>query len=318
MRLEFGLLIAMLEQAKADPWGFFKVNDLRDFQSNCHPDRWPDNRAQAEKLFLGFQTEHDRASVPQRVLKSPKAEYKLIREYATGDLRTVHLAQDGILVKIPRVTNKQANNLIAKEAEILSVLSDISLGTSYARYLPKLVESFVDDGKRINVTDHRDRLVSMHEIRKQYPDGIDGRHIGWMMKRLLTVAGYAHNKGYVHGAITPEHAMFCSENHGGVLCGWIHTEKIGDKIKTVPATRKDWYPTDAKICLTPAVDIYMIGRLMLYGMNPGECPQRLRSFIQATQLPVSMRPKDAWELCDDLTDILRLVYGVPKFVVLEF
>lgn len=304
----------LLKQANQNPWKFFSEHSLKEMQFASHPDKWIGDSVAASEIFTGFGVAHAKSLKPQRTVTSSTREYRIVEELAVGDLRIVHRLSNDWILKEPRTKGKAVNNLVAKEAEILRQLNELAGKTKYAYYFPQIVETFLVDDQRINVTFYDQRLISAEAIKRAYPQGLSGRHIGWMFKRLLTGLGYIHNKGWIHGAITPEHVMFCPENHAGVMVGWIHAEKPKSQIKTVPAHRKDWYPEDAKKYLTSGVDIYMAGKLMTYLMNPEEVPRQIGAFLKATQLPAAMRPQDAWELCDDFTKLLTEVYGVPKFV----
>lgn len=307
----------LVEESEKNPWAFYVGKSLKDLLRDCHPDRWTHDREKATDLFKRFGVSHKQSLTPQRTIQSPKRLYSIVRELAMGDLRIIHELTNGWLLKEPRASGKAVNNLVAKESEILQQLTELAAGTQYAYYFPHLMETFTHEEKRINVTFYDRRLVTAAQIKSKYPQGISGRHIGWMFKRLLTGLGYVHNKGWIHGAVTPEHVMFSPENHAGVLAGWIHAEKPGNKIKTIPSSRKDYYPEDAKKGLTSGVDIYMAGKVMMYLANPEEVPKRIWNFLKATQLSASMRPQDAWELEDEFSQVLSEVYGAPKFVELS-
>lgn len=303
-------------QAERDPWSFYDEHSLRDQQIACHPDRWPDQPDRAKELFARFQAAHDRASTRPVVLEGSKRHWPLMREIARGDLRVVHQSDRGHLVKVPRIKNKAANNLIAKEAEVLTRLHEIASSTQYAYYYPHLIETFVTDGSRINVTLYDRELFTAARVMQRYPDGLSGRHIGWMLKRILVALAFAHSDDWCHGAITPEHVMFCPKNHAGVLTGWIHAGKSGKPITVVPQSRKDWYPAEAKQGHSPSIDIAMAARLM-QAMIHKDSSRLIHNFLKALRNLGSSAPLDAWEIVDAWSDLLKRVYGEPRFVKFE-
>ena len=295
----------LLEEAQKDPWVFFSKHKLRDLLVQCHPDKNPGDQ-DAVFLFTGFSSAFELTKVEPLVF----GKYRVTRHLCDGDLRSIYVCDDKI-VKVPLVESKSANKLVKKEADMLALLADKAIGKSYIHYFPTLVDSFLHDKKQINVTSHNEVLYSVADLMSKFPNGLDGRHIGWMAKRMLSILGFVHYTGYVHGAMTPEHMMFAPDNHAGVVTGWIHAEKTGDKIKTIPAHRRSLYPDFAKNGLTPKMDTSMMGRSLL--LLSGDLPKRLKNFLKALSLGLS---DSAWDLEDNLSNVLRDVYGAPKFVEL--
>ena len=303
--MTFEELVNLYKEAEKNPWEFFKVHTLKEMLRISHPDKWRDY--DSTQIFTSFPKFHKASLTPIVMV----GKYPLLRSIRKGDLREVW-ASDQFIVKVPLVDQKAANNLIAKEAATLTFLNKESEGLSYQHYFPKLVDNFLEGKKRIIVTTYPDRIMSLLDIKELYPNGLNGRHIAWMTKRALAILGFLHLKGYCHGAMTPEHIMVCPENKAGVLVGWIHSEKIGDKIKTVPSIRRDWYPESAKLGLTPKIDLVIMAKTMLF-MADSLLPKRFKNFLRALELGVNV---DAWELSDDLATILLDCYGPPKFVPL--
>jgi len=122
--------------------------------------------------------------------------------------------------------------------------------------------------------------------------------------------------------------MFHAVNHGLQLVGWIHAVRPNQPLRVVPARFKDWYPPECRRnqTATPSVDIYLAAKSMVYlsGGNPrrDEIPERvpvaIRRFLRGCLMDSpGMRPKDAWELHGEFTDLLESVYGPPKYHRLE-
>jgi len=145
----------------------------------------------------------------------------------------------------------------------------------------------------------------------------------------VTGLGFAHQAGYVHGAVLPCHVRFNIKNHGGQLTSWGHAVKIGESVTTVSKKYKEWYPSEVlkKQAATPATDIYMLAKTILYlaGVNPNApfklneklVPLKEQRYLQSCLLESpKMRPSDAWKLLDEFTEMLKQVYGKPKFVEL--
>lgn len=309
MILTFKDIVASCEDAEKDPWKFFDIFPIKDVRKWCHPDKWP-SEPTCPSIFIRFNAAYGRSQQPKEFVGS----YPLLSSYAEGDLRNIFRTIDGCLVKVPKIADKVANKLIEKEATTLNRLKKEANGNLIQYFFPHMVDSIEKDGKLHNVTIYDRKLHTAAQIKAIFPDGLDGRHIAWMLRRMIVGVGYMHSLDLCHGAITPEHVMFCAENHAGVLTGIIHSDKIGEKISVVPATRKDWYPEFAKKGLTPNVDFAMIGRVAEFLANDS-LPKRLKNFIKALMLP--NLKCEARVLEEDLKSILFDSYGPPKFVDLR-
>jgi len=110
------------------------------------------------------------------------------------------------------------------------------------------------------------------------------------------------------------------------LTSWGHAVQAGKVVKTISALYKDWYPPEilAKQPVLPGTDIYMAAKCMFYlaGVNPNQpitvsaeqIPIPMQRFFQSCLLPgVKMRPDNAWDLHKEFDDLLKTLYGKPKF-----
>jgi hypothetical protein len=304
--LTFKDLAASCADAEKDPWKFFDIFPIKDILKAVHPDKWP-SEPTCPSLFMRYNAAYKRSQQPKEFV----GVYPLLSLHAEGDLRDVFNTIDGNLVKVPKIVDKAANRLIEKEAATLNRLKKEAKGNIIQYFFPHMVDSIEKDGKLHNVTIYDRKLHTAAQIKEAFPTGLDGRHIAWMLRRMLVGVGYMHSLDLCHGAITPEHVMFCVQNHAGVLTGIIHSDKTGEKLSVVPAKRKDWYPDFAKKGLTPSVDFAMIGRVAEFLANDS-LPKRLKNFVKALSLP-SLKC-EARVLEEDLKSILFDCYGPPKFV----
>jgi hypothetical protein len=229
------------------------------------------------------------------------------------------------VLKIAR--HSGASDLLAKERHLLHVLRDGGCPAPYHRYLPELVESFRWKSQRVNVFAHREGLYTAEEIRLRYPNGVDGRHLGWMLNRTLEVLGYVHQQDWLHGAVLPPHLLFDVANHGLVLIDWIHARQIGEPLMIVPQRFKPWYPPECqrREPATASADIFLAARSMVYlaggdalaGTLPPHLPDEMAEFLdRALHVSPRARPQDAWRLRDEFAELLARLYGPPQFHVL--
>jgi hypothetical protein len=267
-------------------------------------------------------------------IRGPHRVYALKQLLAVGDTADIHLAtaetdstmgaEGQYLVKVSRVPEGFAhlNNERKTLANLLAAAGD----TTYRKYLPRLVESFLATGKfprRINVFSFQPGFHTLEQVHEQYP-ALDGRHLAWIFNRLLTVSGFCHRQGTLHGAVLPCHVLIDAASHGLQLVGWGRCVAKGQRIRTIPTQYTDWYPPEVlkKHPAGPATDLFLAARCMVYlaggdpvtNWMPETVPLAMRRFI-ATCLLESARmcPDDAWALQEDFDALLRSLYGPPKF-----
>jgi hypothetical protein len=166
-------------------------------------------------------------------------------------------------------------------------------------------------------------FYTLEQVHEQHP-ALDGRHLAWIFKRLLTVLGLCHRQGIVHGAVLPCHALVHAAGHGLMLVGWGGSVWARRPIGDVPPRYRDWYPAEVlrRQPAGPATDLFLAARCVVYlaggdpltNRMPETVPAPLRRFVGTCLLEsAAMRPNDAWALLDDFDGVLRAVYGPPKF-----
>lgn len=189
--------------------------------------------------------------------------------------------------------------------------------TKFLRYLPRLVTSFVADGLRHNVLTLAEGHVSLVDVMRVYPDGLDYRDAAWMLKRVLSALGFAHELGVVHGAILPEHVLVHPTGHGAKIVDWCYSVAMRDRmsIRAIVAAHRDDYPPEvfARQFPTPATDIYMVARLFQRLMG-GKAPAEVQALLaECLREKPSERPQHAWALHDRFDGVLRGLVGKPTY-----
>jgi hypothetical protein len=237
---------------------------------------------------------------------------------ARGDIANLYLARPGLL-KIPR--DPADNDLIEREAVALTLLHARG-DARFLPYLPRLAggERQRDPGtgavRRVSILERLDGFVSLAEVRRAYPGGLDPRDAAWIWRRLLVGLGLAHRAGVIHGAVLPPHVMIHPGEHGLVLIDWCYSAwSPGHRIPAVVARYRDWYPPEvaARQEPGPATDIYLATRCMTDLMQAG-APRQLAAFAAGCELrQPSRRPQDAWRLLAELDDLLGRLYGPRRF-----
>jgi hypothetical protein len=260
--------------------------------------------------------------------------YTPLRLLASGDTADLHLATTGgeshtatetlYLLKVARVP--ESNVPLDSERKTLTRLLAVAGNTTYRNYLPVLVDSFATTGRllqRINVFRFEPGFHTLEQLHAQHP-ALDGRHLAWIFKRLLTVLGFSHRQNILHGAVLPCHALIHAAGHGLQLVGWGRSVAVGRRIRTVPARYQDWYPPEVQQQRPagPATDLFLAARCLVYlaggdpvtNWMPEAVPPPMQRFLKTCLLEsASMRPDDAWALMEDFDKLLHALYGPPKF-----
>lgn len=274
--------------AEDNPWEYFSKHSQKDLFRRYHPDS-PQGDA---TLFTRAQAAYKRSQTS--LVKV--GDHSLLEELESGDLRKIYRTEKGI-VKIPIVENKTVSKLVNKEIDLLQKFS--KLPGKFPLYFPQLHDKISDT----IVTGHPEKIYTLSQIFVQNPS-LEGRHVVWMLKRIMTALGLVHDMGWIHGAITPEHIMFAPKNHGGVVCGWALASPIGEKITIVPAKYKSLYSKGT--IATPRLDCYMLSKCFT-GVYPG----RIRGFLKGLE-----SCDDILSAITDLDECAFKEYGKPKFVEL--
>jgi serine/threonine protein kinase len=270
---------------------------------------------------------------PARV-QGPNRSYELQQLFAVGDVADVYLAtartdlaketDDEYIVKMSRVPAGFA--LLDKERKTLANLLAAAGGTTYRKYLPRLAESFPATGKfpkRINTFRFERGLHTLEEVHDQH-HALDGRHLAWIFNRLLTVLGFCHRRGVLHGAVLPCHVMINAASHGLQLVGWGQSAANSRRIEFISTAYADWYPPEVrnKQPAGPATDLFLAARCIVYlsggdpvtNWVPETVPLPMQRFLATCLLESApMRPDDAWGLLEDFESLLHSLYGPPKF-----
>lgn len=235
-------------------------------------------------------------------------------DYFRGDLDG-----DGCLVKLVR--SPTANSLLTNEATAISKILITEEGATNPEFFPQFLEAFTvrSGGKVRKAIAFADKytLVSLEQVLDRYPAGVDPRDMAWMFRRILIALHIVAPTRVVHGALLPEHILIEPDKHGVVLIDWKHSVSIGQRIRSIPKGRKDWYPKDVRSrkSADQSVDIYMAAKCMVHLMG-GEMalPSVLRAFFRGCSQEESIhRPESALSVLQDFDALIERMWGPRRF-----
>ncbi len=91
-------------------------------------------------------------------------------------------------------------------------------------------------------------------------------HVNWVLSRLLEVVAWMAEEGYVHGGINPKSVFIVPETHGIILSSFYHMKREGERLRTISATYKNWYPASVftQKRASPTIDLECCKRTAAY------------------------------------------------------
>ncbi|MEO3747110.1 molecular chaperone DnaJ [Plantactinospora sp. B5E13] len=318
--VDFDDAVALVQRTD-DPAEVFVdgVTTYRRLVKLLHPDVAPAGRTAVATAAMARLAALWAATTP--VIQTRRRRWVVGTGHTTGDLTTLREVTDGDLrglLKLPR--DPADNDLVRAEIDALTRLAAEG-DPRHRAYAPQLLDTVTHDDPATGVRrtgpvlEHLAGFVSLAEVARHFPDGLDPRDAAWMWRRLLVGLGWAHRAGLVHGAVLPEHVLVHPAAHGLALVDWCYSVRPGERIPAIVARHRDHYPPEVsgRRPATPATDLYAAADLMTRLIGP-RLPAPLRRFADGCRLDrPAMRPDDAWRLLAELDDLLHQLYGPRRF-----
>ena len=217
-------------------------------------------------------------------------------------------------VTIKREQSPKGDLFIENELRILDILHGKSV--PQWKHLPTVLDRFSSAG-RAGMVLQRLGGHSLTEVRSHrlHRDGVDERHMVWMLDRALSCLGYVHQCGVVHGNLTPENMRIDAASHNVVIGGWgaaAHNPAITAEQIRVFSDEFGAPEVKEQGEIGPWSDIYSLGKIMIWllGGNhlTNQMPKGIKAPIQSFLLEMVnedrfQRPSDAWALHAEETRI---------------
>jgi serine/threonine protein kinase len=170
---------------------------------------------------------------------------------------------------------------------------------------------------------------TMPDLMARYRGGLPTKHVAWMLERLFSVVGYLHFNLVVHGNLKPEHIIINKDNHNVSLCGFSMCIKEANKPTAKYQIQNEFYTApevELTATVSPVSDIFSIGKIAieLLGGNiendvlPNTVEKDMKKFVlKLVDRDLRSRPRDAWQLWDELIQLRRDMFGAKRFEKLD-
>lgn len=269
------------------------------------------------------------------LIKTRQHEYSINTIIAQGDLSTVcggmclDDSQIGsVVIKI--IEDPQDNDFMKNEIRILRYFKECleAHPAGQSKHLPTFLEEFrTTDGQLALVLRYLEDCYDGYSDRERYPHGIPPSRVAWRFSRLLSVIGYAHSQGVLHGHIEPAHLMFCPKDHNAFLIDWSYAiMKPAETGEGFRAYNEEYSAPEVpqRKSPLPSSDLYSLGKCMIFLLGgdikthemPREVDIGFQRFIHffLRESPLQ-RPQDAWEMYEELEALRVKIWGPKKFEV---
>lgn len=293
-----------------------------------HPDQNPgdtranDAFAHLSELWAQYNGKVTTPKTTATIFSTRRHDFVLGDLIDRGDIANIYRVEGSVDVaalKMPR--NPKYNDFIVNEITSLKYLKE-NVHQNQLMYFPETVDSFAHrdsvTGKtrRSIVTNYLDGFVNLRDVMNAYPQGISGRHVAWIARRLWVALELAHSEAdLIHGAVFPEHVMIHPTMHGVVLVDWGYSREKGAKLTSAVPRYLDagWYGGRYDQPLDHRLDVRQAAHT-LESLLGEQGARPFRAFFNGCR--VASAPT-AGELFDEFEELLTRVYGKRSYVPFE-
>lgn len=290
----------------------------------AHPDMYGDHakKEQAQKAFIQLtqlweKYNNKSTSTKTNVIKTRKHEYSVNQvEYVVNNSSYLHVTYDAGHKDAHLIIPNNAKDNDLHEEGIIN-LKNILKETPdrYKPFYPEFLEAFKykvnGETKQITSISLPEGMFTLTQVKEDYPEGIDGRDIAWIFKRILIAIANAQDQGYIHGAINLDSVLIHPEYHGVTLTGWEYSIEKGDYLKAVPEKIRTWFPEYVfkKEMARLSLDTHLAAKTMEELLTEN-APKQLRTFFKGCHLENLPHPG---VLIEEFDELLIRIYGPKKF-----
>lgn len=287
-------------------------------------------QAPSKKVFP-----EDPLEITTRVDFEVKAEtraYQMMCMVARGDLASVYGGRRSDPGQHEEVVFKLAddpadNDLL--QAEVRTIQRLTATASPQQKHLPVVRDQVRATDGRLGTVFERIDGLTLGELRERLPGGVPQKHLIWIMRRVLSVLGWAHSNGILHGNVEPANILVRAHDHNVWLIDWCWA--ITEPAKTGQTFRclnEDYGPPEARARKPPlpSSDLYSLGKSMIHAAGgdpatntlPDSMDERLQRFLRFFVVESAVgRAADAWDMYKQLDNLREEVFGPHEFLALE-
>ena len=238
--------------------------------------------------------------------------YSIGEKFETGDHSSLYKGRmavgrgsAGVVIRLANTPDD--NPYLYNEIRNLELLHRQDVG--YWRAVPFMLARF-NAGERVGIVSRYFDGLTLSAVRanKLHANGLDQRHMVWVMSRMLGLLWYVHSLGVVHGRIHPDRILVRPSNHNAMLTGWGHAvyrpAVTGERISPNGGVFEAPEVMGSK-SVGPWTDIYCLGKTLIWLVGgdpvtnemPGAVEQKIKQFLlNMVRNNPKARPHDARQL----------------------
>lgn len=299
--------------------------EYRRLLRGSHPDMFiePKHKAMAQKAFVRLTDlwNASGSSKPARSasIKTKKHEYAIGDKFHEDDVFNAYAAtyDAGYENCELWIAKNPQDNDIARNAGLNLKRLNKEVPERYRAFFPQFVETFryrqgnMDRG--VVAQTIPEGFYSLSEVKKAYPQGLSGRDVAWMFKRMLVAVGNTHDAGLVHGGISDDAFIIHPELHGLMLRNWQYSVDTESALTAIDPAVRPRYPQSVfdKEPQDYRLDVRMAA-LAATDLLEDKAPRQLRIFFSGCLVSSVPHPS---VLLKEFDDLLLRIYGEPKYHV---
>lgn len=249
----------------------------------------------------------------------------ITRDFCKGDICNLSLvSRNGRCELVKQNRTPRDNDLMNTEASSVYTLRN-ALPVPWKDSIPNVFyDALLPDGTRSHVVEMQSGFFTCEQIKALRPEGLDGRTLAWMWRRLLSLLELVHGIGINHGAVLPPHVMFFPDNTASIpdrrrhsirLIDWCYSFKGLHQRKAWISKWENMYPPRSHTVnqVMGGLDIYCGRKLMIYLAGPqfDSLPDEIRNHFSDENRPWA--GETASEFLANFNGILARIYGPPKY-----
>jgi hypothetical protein len=246
-----------------------------------------------------------------------KSDFELGEQYV-GDHSVVYVVSDNTKSFVDNLDNFEK---ISKSFRYASA----KMESECKRYLPHQVETMVAKGGRrgLAVRNKTEDLLLLRDVSDHFEEGIDPKHVAWILSSLHNLSCYLSYAGLAHQNISMDTYYVSPQHHSGALLGgWWYAARFGDRLTSLPSrtvAHLPWRVRHEKQAshTTDLELIRLVGRELLgdpsgKNMRP-DVPKPMAAWLRE----VVPEKDDAVSNYRDWIEVLETSFGARRFTVMD-